>query len=165
MFGYWGMPKETEAACRDGWMRSGDLGRIRPDGNLELTGRSADLYKSGGELVMPKEIEELLTRLPGVSQAFALGIPDEFWGEAGVVWVVPEPDAELAEERILRHCKDNLARFKVPKHVLFCAAAELPTTPTGKVRKFVLAERAVALTARPPRIPFPPRHELSEENR
>jgi len=142
MLGFWEKPADTEAALTGGWLRSGDLGRVRGDGYLELTGRSKELYKSGGELVMPKEIEELLSRHPGISQAYAVGVPDERWGETGCVWVVREAGAVVTEGEILELCRGKLARFKVPKHVLFLTAEELPTTPTGKVRKFELVRRA-----------------------
>ena len=131
--------------------RSGDLGRVREDGYLEVTGRSKELYKSGGELVMPKEIEELLARHPAVSQVFLVGIPDERWGESGCACVVRAPGAELTADEVLAVCKEKLAPFKVPKHVLFLQADELPTTATGKVRKFRLVEWAqqrVATTER-----------------
>jgi fatty-acyl-CoA synthase len=142
MQGFWEKPVETRAALVDGRLRSGDVGIIGDDGYLRLTGRVKELYKSGGELVMPKEIEELLSRHPGISQAFAVGVPDDRWGEAGCVWVVPEADAQVSADDVLALCKDKLARFKVPKHVFFCAGAELPTTPTGKVQKFELVRRA-----------------------
>jgi fatty-acyl-CoA synthase len=142
MLGFWDKPEETAAALRDGWVFSGDLGRIRDDGYLQLTGRSKELYKSGGELVMPKEIEELLTAQPGVSQAYAVGVPDERWGEVGCAWVVPEPGAQVDTEALLALCREKLARFKVPKHLLLVDATDLPTTPTGKVQKFRLAQRA-----------------------
>jgi len=142
MLGYWDKPEEAAATLRGGRVHSGDLGRVRDDGYVQLTGRSKELYKSGGELVMPKEIEELLTQHPGVSQAYAVGVPDERWGEVGCVWVVPEPDAVVDPAALIALCKEKLARFKVPKHVLVLAADDLPTTPTGKVQKFRLARRA-----------------------
>jgi fatty-acyl-CoA synthase len=142
MLGFWDKPAETELAIRDGWVHSGDLGLVRPDGYLQLTGRSKELYKSGGELVMPKEIEELVTALPGVSQAYAVGVPDDRWGEAGCLWVVPEPGASVEVEAVLQVCREKLARFKVPKYVMLIDAADLPTTPTGKVQKFALVRRA-----------------------
>jgi fatty-acyl-CoA synthase len=142
MRGFWDKPAETAEALRDGWLHSGDLGVIGTDGYLRLTGRSKELYKSGGELVMPKEIEELVTLLPGVSQAFAIGIPDERWGEAGCVWIVPESGAEVDAAAVLALCREKLARFKVPKHVVFSGPDELPTTATGKVQKFRLVQMA-----------------------
>jgi fatty-acyl-CoA synthase len=143
MLGFWDKPTESALALREGWVHSGDLGRVREDGYLQLTGRSKELYKSGGELVMPKEIEELVTAAPGVSQAYAVGVPDDRWGEAGCLWVVPEPGATVDTNELLALCRKKLARFKVPKHVLLIDAAELPTTPTGKVQKFALARRAM----------------------
>lgn len=151
--GFWEKPVETAEALRAGQLRSGDLGRVRPDGYIQLTGRAKELYKSGGELVMPKEIEELLSRHPGISQAYAVGVPDDRWGEVGCVWVVLEPSSTVTAEDVLALCKENLARFKVPKHVFFTTAADLPTTPTGKVQKFELTRRAKDLLASNPSDP------------
>jgi fatty-acyl-CoA synthase len=142
MLGYWDKPEETAQALRGGWVYSGDLGVVQPDGYLRVTGRSKELYKSGGELVMPKEIEDLLTRHPGVSQAFVVGVADERWGDAGCAWIVPEPGVAVDADELIALCREKLARFKVPKHVLFIDPAELPTTPTGKVQKFRLTQRA-----------------------
>jgi len=142
MLGYWNKPEETAQALRAGWVYSGDLGVVSPDGYLRVTGRSKELYKSGGELVMPKEIEDLLTRHPGVSQAFVVGVADDRWGDVGCAWIVPEPGAAVEAGELIALCKEKLARFKVPRHVLFLSSAELPTTPTGKVQKFRLAQRA-----------------------
>lgn len=145
MLGFWDKPTETAAALRDGWVFSGDLGRVGDDGYIQITGRSKELYKSGGELVMPKEVEELLTQYPGVSQAYAVGVPDERWGETGCAWVVPEPGARIDTDELLAVCKEKLARFKVPRHIMVTTAEELPTTPTGKVQKFKLAQRAAEI--------------------
>jgi fatty-acyl-CoA synthase len=149
MLGYWGKPEETVRTLRDGWVHSGDLGRVREDGYIEVTGRSKELYKSGGELIMPKEIEDLVSTHPAVSQAFAIGIADERWGEAGCLCIVAAPGTTISAAEVIGLCKENLARFKVPRYVLFLDAADLPTTPTGKVQKYRLvrwAERQVAET-------------------
>jgi fatty-acyl-CoA synthase len=140
MIGYWNRPAETASTLRDSWLFSGDLGRVRTDGYLQVTGRSKELYKSGGELIMPKEIEDLLAGHDDISQVFAVGLTDERWGEIGCVVVVPAPGAVLTEDDVLALCREKLARFKVPKRVVFAAAEELPTTPTGKVQKFRLIE-------------------------
>lgn len=145
MIGFWNKPDETALALRDGWLFSGDLGRVRADGYLEVTGRSKELYKSGGELVMPKEIEDLLAGHPDVSQVFAIGLRDDRWGEIGCVVIVRTPDSELSEDDVIALCKQSLARFKVPRKVIFLDASELPTTPTGKVQKFRLVEHATSL--------------------
>ncbi|MFJ6263335.1 AMP-binding protein [Rhodococcus erythropolis] len=145
MKSFWRKPDETAAAMTDGWIRSGDLGTIRTDGYLQLTGRTKELYKSGGELVMPTEVEAIVSGHPAVSQAYAVGVPDERWGESGCVWIVPASDTPVTAEEIISLCKEKLARFKVPKHVLFTDADSLPTTPTGKVQKFRLAAQAAEL--------------------
>jgi fatty-acyl-CoA synthase len=144
MLGYWNRPEETAATLRDGWLFSGDLGRVRADGYLEVTGRSKELYKSGGELVMPKEIEDLLAAHDEISQVFAVGLVDQRWGEIGCVVVVPAPGATLTETDVLDICRTNLARFKVPKRVVFYRAEDLPTTPTGKVQKYRLLQQLTA---------------------
>ncbi len=140
MLGFWAKPAETALALSlDGWVRSGDLGIVRPDRYLVLTGRSKELYKSGGELVMPKEVEEVLSRHPGVSQAYAVGVADDRWGEIGVACIVRKPGVEVEAEELIGLCKEQLARFKVPRRVVFLTAEELPATPTGKIQKFRLA--------------------------
>jgi fatty-acyl-CoA synthase len=140
MQGFWNRPEQTAAALRGEWLHSGDLGVVRSDGYLRITGRSKELYKSGGELVMPKEIEDLLVRHDDISQAFAIGLVDDRWGEIGCAVVVLAPGATLAESDVLTLCRENLAKFKVPKRVVFVDADELPKTPTGKVQKFGLVE-------------------------
>jgi fatty-acyl-CoA synthase len=142
MLGYWNNPEQTALTLRDGWVLTGDLGLVDGDGYLRLTGRSKELYKSGGELVMPKEIEELLSRQEGISEVFAIGVTDERWGEIGVAIVVRSPGSAITAEEVIALCKDKLARFKVPKRVLFLDRAELPTTPTGKIQKYRLARHA-----------------------
>jgi fatty-acyl-CoA synthase len=149
---YWDRPEETAATMVDGWLRTGDLGRVLPNGYLQLSGRTKELYKSGGELVMPKEIEELLTAVPGVSQVFAIGVPDDRWGEMGCAVIVRDvafAGEPVTEGSLLAICRERLARFKVPKHIVFLAVAELPTTATGKVQKFRLVTQ-MAERLRPP---------------
>ena len=152
--GYYNKPQETAAAIdAGGWLRSGDLGRIDDgNGHLILTGRSKDLYKCGGELVAPKEVEEVLTDHPAVAQAYLVGIPDERMGEVGCAWIVPADEQPPSAEELIRYCRERLARFKVPAHVIFLAAEELPTTATGKVQKFRLIERAQARLAADPKL-------------
>jgi fatty-acyl-CoA synthase len=141
MLGYWNQPEQTAATLRDGWLFSGDLGRVRDDGYIQVTGRSKELYKSGGELVMPKEIEDLLASHDDISQVFAVGLVDDRWGEIGCAVVVPTPGATLTEDDVIEICRAKLARFKVPKRVVLYRAEDLPTTPTGKVQKFKLVQQ------------------------
>ena len=142
--GYFQQPEATATAMLPGgWLRSGDLGYIRADGALVLTGRAKDLYKCGGELVMPAEVEEILNRRPDVVQAFVVGVPDARMGEVGCAWVVPERGTELDPETVMAACRGELARFKVPAYVFLVNADELPLTASGKVQKFRLAQRAI----------------------
>ena len=140
MQGFWNRPSQTVEAFLGEWLRSGDLGTVRSDGYLQITGRSKELYKSGGELVMPKEIEDLLALHDDISQVFAIGLVDDRWGEIGCAVVVPASGAKLTESDVLTMCRENLAKFKVPKRVVFCDAEDLPKTPTGKVQKFKLVQ-------------------------
>ena len=135
-------PEQTKRAVIDGWLHTGDLGTIDSDGYIRLTGRARDLFKVGGELVAPKEIEDLLTSVPGVEQAFVTSVPDDRFGEVGWAWVVPDKNVDLAPEDLLRHCKEHLAPFKVPRAIRIVDAESLPKTTTGKVQKYRLAESA-----------------------
>jgi fatty-acyl-CoA synthase len=141
--GYFRDPERSAALIdADGWLRTGDLGRVRPDGYLELTGRSGELFKVGGELVAPKQVEQVLTGHPDVEQAYVAGVPDDRLGEVGWAWVVRTPGSTLSEADLVRHCRDQLAAFKVPRRVVFAEADALPKTTTGKIQKFVLVREA-----------------------
>jgi fatty-acyl-CoA synthase len=138
---YFNDPERTAAQIdAGGWFRSGDLGRVRDDGYLELTGRSGELFKVGGELVAPKQVEQVLTGYAGVAQAYVAGVPDERLGEVGWAWVVASEGTAPSEAELLRHCREHLAGFKVPRRVTFLGADDLPKTSTGKVQKFLLVQ-------------------------
>jgi fatty-acyl-CoA synthase len=152
--GYYRKPEETAAAFdRNGWLHTGDLGLIDEHNNVTLTGRLKETYRCGGETVMPREIEELLTEHPLVAQAFAVGIPDPRMGEIGCVCIVPASEVRPDPEELIRMCEARLARFKVPRHILFIEAPDLPMTATGKLQRFRLVEiakqRLAALAAGP----------------
>jgi fatty-acyl-CoA synthase len=137
--GYFNDPERTAAQIDpDGWFRSGDLGRIRNDGYLELTGRSSELFKVGGELVAPQQVEQVLTGYQGVAQAYVAGVPDDRLGEVGCAWIVAEDGAQPSVAGLLSHCRSHLAAFKVPRQVRFLDADDLPKTSTGKVQKYRL---------------------------
>lgn len=150
--GYFGRPEETaKIMLPDGWLRMGDLGQFRPDGNLFLTGRSKELYKSRGELVSPKELEQILTAHPAISQAFLIGMPDERWGEIGCAWVVLSPEHSLEPQEVIEFLAGQVARYKLPRDVWFIEDHALPKTGTGKVQKNLLrqmAERLIEETTR-----------------
>lgn len=142
--GYYNKPEETEKTfTNDGWLRTGDLGRLLPDGYLVLEGRTKESYRCGGEQVMPTEIEDVLTGHPEVLQAHVVPVPDDRMGEVGVAYIVVRGKDAVSGTELMERCKANLARFKVPKHVLFIDQADLPVTPSGRARKFLLAKRAV----------------------
>ena len=141
--GYYKKPEETRAAFNaQGWLHTGDLGCITPEGYLCLTGRLKETYRCGGEMVMPREIEELLNDHPLVSQALVVGIPDEKMGEIGCICVVPAGQRLPEAQELIDLCTARLARFKVPRHVVFMSAEEVPLTATGRPQKFKLAEIA-----------------------
>ena len=146
--GYYNNPEATRKLfLPGGWIRMGDLGQFRPDGNLFLTGRSKELYKSKGELVSPKELEQLLTRHDGVSQAFFIGMPDEQYGECGCAWVVRSEGSTIDAEGIRSYLALQVAAYKLPRDVWFIADEDLPKTGTGKVQKAGLRDRALAMIA------------------
>jgi fatty-acyl-CoA synthase len=141
--GYYKKDEETRAAFNaDGWLHTGDVGVITPDGYLTLTGRLKETYRCGGEMVMPREIEELLNEHPLVSQALVIGLPDVKMGEVGCACILPAGDILPDPRELIDLCVSRLARFKVPRHVVFLTAAEVPLTATGRAQKFKLAELA-----------------------
>ena len=120
------------AAGVDGWLRTGDVGRLNGEGNLLVTGRKADTIVSGGENVAPTEVEAVLEEHPGVLEAAAVGRADERWGEAVTALVVVREDTGLGEAELRAHCAARLAPYKVPKEVAL-VAGPLPRTRSGKL--------------------------------
>lgn len=141
--GYFNKPEETNAAFTpDGWLHTGDLGRIGADGYLVLTGRIKETYRCNGEMVMPKEIEDLFATDAGLEQALVVGVPDPRSGEAGCLCIVPKAGYRPDPEALIARCAERLARFKVPRHVLVLSASDIPLTVTGRPQKFKLAQLA-----------------------
>lgn len=142
--GYYLKPKETaEAFTADGWLHTGDLGRIDTDGYLTLTGRLKETYRCGGEMVTPREIEALLEEHPAVEQALAVGVPDERMGDVGCACIILAPSASRPEPgELIAFCSARLARFKVPRHILFIRPEDVPLTVTGRPQKHLLAALA-----------------------
>jgi fatty-acyl-CoA synthase len=143
--GYYNKPDETAAVLDgEGWLRTGDLGRIDEHGYLTLTGRTKESYRCGGELVVPREVEVVLEGYPGVRTAHVVGIPHPRMGEVGCAWIVPDGPDKPDPAALIAYCATRLARFKVPAVVLFTETEDLPVTVTGRVQKFLLTERALA---------------------
>lgn len=141
--GYWNRPQETLAGfVGSEWFRSGDVVRV-DDGWLHVVDRVKDLIISGGENVYPAEVEAVVVQLDEVESCAVVGVPDERWGEVGVAYVVVR--GEFSESALRAHLEANLARYKVPKHLVFVDA--LPRNATGKVRRVELRARAAATFA------------------
>jgi len=139
MKGYLKNQKATEEAFAGGWFHSGDLGVLHPDGYIQLKDRSKDIIISGGENISSIEVEEVLYKHPSVAFCAVVAKPDEKWGETPCAFVELRSGASATEEEILDWCRQGLARFKVPRRVVF---AEVPKTSTGKIQKFKLREMA-----------------------
>jgi fatty-acyl-CoA synthase len=143
--GYYKRPDDTAKAFdAEGWLHTGDLGRFAEDGYLTLVGRHKESYRCGGEQVMPTEVEDILVSHPAVLQAHVVPVPDRKMGEAGAAYVVLRPEPAVSPQELIALCAGRLARFKVPKYVLPIRAEDLPVTPSGRARKFLLSQRAVA---------------------
>jgi acyl-CoA synthetase (AMP-forming)/AMP-acid ligase II len=138
MLGYWNDPMATAQAIRDGWLRTGDVGWMSPDGYLTLTDRSKDVIISGGSNIYPREVEEVLLTCPGVREVAVIGAPDTEWGEIVVACVVVAPNANLSDATLDNHCLKAIGRFKRPKR--YVHVAELPKNNNGKVLKTALRE-------------------------
>ncbi len=142
MKGYLKNQSATDEAFAGGWFHTGDLGVWHPDGYVELKDRSKDIIISGGENISTIEIEDVLYRHPAVLEAAVVARPDEKWGETPCAFVTLREGAAATEADIIAFCRDHLARFKVPKSVVF---GPLPKTSTGKMQKYVLRETAKGL--------------------
>ena len=135
MKGYLKNPAATAEAFAGGWFHTGDLAVLHPDGYAQIKDRSKDIIISGGENISSIEVEDVLHRHPAVMLAAVVAQPDEKWGEVPCAFVELKPDSQTTEEDIIVFCRTLLARFKVPKRVVF---GPLPKTSTGKIQKFVL---------------------------
>ena len=131
--GYWRNPEATEAALVDGWLRTEDVAERDDEGFYRIVGRLGELVISGGENVYPAEIEDVLQSHPDVVEAAVVGVPDERWGEVCVAFVVVREGATADGDDLRDHCRERLARFKVPRTVTL--VEELPRSSLGKVRK------------------------------
>jgi fatty-acyl-CoA synthase len=139
MKGYLKNKSATEKAFTGGWFHTGDLGVIHPDGYIQLKDRSKDIIISGGENISSIEVEDALYKHPAVQAAAVVAKPDERWGETPCAFIELKPGQSASADDLIAWCRDQLARYKVPRHVVF---VELPKTSTGKIQKFKLREMA-----------------------
>ena len=140
MSGYWRDPDATGQVFTDGWYRSGDVVQLSESGLMTIVGRERDMLISGGLNVYPAEVEAVLHRHQGISEAAVFGVPDALWGEVVTAAIVTREGSTASEADILRHCTGSLAAYKLPRRIIFVDA--LPKGSTGKVSKVELAEMA-----------------------
>ncbi|WP_019241654.1 MULTISPECIES: o-succinylbenzoate--CoA ligase [Bacillus] len=136
MKGYWNRPEVTKETIRNGWLYTGDLARVDEEGFVYIVGRKKDMIISGGENIYPLEIEQVFNKISGISEVAVIGRIDEKWGEVPIAFVVAEEGSFLTSEVIIEHCKHYLAKYKIPKEIIFIQ--ELPKNATGKVQKNLL---------------------------
>ncbi len=136
MLGYWEKPEETAKTLKDGWLLTGDIGRVDEDGYFYIVDRKKDMIIAGGYNIYPREVDEVLFAHPKVLEAVTVGIPHEYRGETVKAFVVAQPGETLTAEELVDYCKKNLAAYKVPKLVEF--RDELPKTAVGKILRKVL---------------------------
>jgi fatty-acyl-CoA synthase len=141
MKGYYKMPEET-ARCIDknGWLHSGDLGTMDENGYYKITGRLKDMIIRGGENVYPKEVEDYVHKMEGVSDVQVVGVPSKKYGEQVGAYIILKPGADMMESDVEDFCKNKIAWFKTPKFIAF--VKEYPLTASGKIMKYKLREDA-----------------------
>ena len=144
MKGYLKNPKATEESFAGGWYHTGDLAVMHPDGYVKIKDRSKDVIISGGENISSIEVEDVLYRHPAVIAVAVVATPDATWGEVPCAFIELRDGATPSEQEIIDFCRQHMARFKIPKRVIFCT---LPKTSTGKIQKYVLREQAKSSAA------------------
>jgi len=142
MLGYFNDPDKTAAAFSGDWFHSGDLATIDAEGYITVVDRKKDMIKTGGENVASREVEEMIYRLPQVSEVAVIGLPDARWVEAVTAVVVVKAGLALTEAEVIAHCTTHMASFKAPKRVVF--ADSLPKNPSGKLLKRELRQAHAA---------------------
>jgi fatty-acyl-CoA synthase len=134
--GYWNQPEVTAKSFDNGWFKTGDAAYCDPEGFYYLVDRKKDMYISGGENVYPAEVERVMAELTDIADVAVIGIPSERWGEVGRAFVSLKVGSTLTSDAILAHCRERLAKFKVPVDVII--NDDIPRTPSGKVQKHLL---------------------------
>jgi len=140
MKGYYKMPEATAKAIEDGWLHSKDLAKMDEDGYVYILGRVDDMIIRGGENVYPREIEEFLYTHPKIKEVQVVGVPHPEYGEEVAAFIQLKEGETATEEEIKEFCKQNIARYKVPKYIFF--TSEWPMTASGKIQKYKLREIA-----------------------
>jgi fatty-acyl-CoA synthase len=144
MKGYDGDPEATARAIdADGWLHTGDLATMRPDGNFRITGRAKEMIIRGGENIYPREIEEFLHTFPKVADVYVVGLPDSRLGERVLAWIKLKEGHIATEDDVRDFCKGQIAHFKIPDYIRFVDA--FPLTVTGKVQKFIIRQQEVEM--------------------
>ncbi len=142
-YGYYKKPEETAITIdKDGWLRTGDVGKIDAYGYIQILGRSKEMYKVAGELVSPREVENVISEHPVVAQVHVISVPDSLTTEIGAAFIELKQGETAIRRQVIDWCSTRLARFKIPRHVWFVEAREWPMTSTGKVQKFRLQKIA-----------------------
>jgi fatty-acyl-CoA synthase len=139
MQGYWERPEATKEAFSGDWFHTGDMARMDQDGDLYIVDRKKDMFISGGENVYPAEVENAIFDMPQVAETAAIGIKDPKWGEVGLAVVAVKAGEKLTESQILDFLKGRLAKYKIPKSIVF--TDQLPRNAAGKVLKKDLREK------------------------
>ena len=140
--GYWGRPEATTETIPDGWLRTGDIGRVDEEGYFTIEERKKDLIKASGYSVFPAEVEAIMYRHPAVAEVGVVGVPDPYRGEDVLAFVVRRPGATATERELVEWCRAEMAVYKAPRAVRFVPA--LPKTGSGKIVKRALREQARA---------------------
>jgi len=133
MKGYYKNPEATAEVLKNGWLYTGDLGRFDEDQYLYIVGRLKDMIIRGGQNIYPVQIENVLSRYPGIEESCVVGVDEPRWGQEVLAVIKPQADAQLDEKAIIDYCKENLAPYKVPAYIRFVDG--FPKTPTGKIKK------------------------------
>src|SRR5262249_53924691 len=145
MVGYWNDPEATAATLQEGWLRTGDLGRLDEDGYYCFVGRKKEIIVRGGSNISPLEVEEALYEHPAVREAGVVGVPDEAWGEVVHAYVVLHEGAAVEAAELTQFLAGRLAAYKIPESVIFLP--ELPKGLTGKLQRKALRDRSIAVRA------------------
>jgi O-succinylbenzoic acid--CoA ligase len=143
MAGYYGDSEATDAALKDGWLHTGDIGYLDQDGDLWIMDRRSDLIVSGGENVYPAEIERVLAAHPSVASACVVGLPHPGWGQQVAAFIVPNEGAAVSADELLAFGRAHLAGYKQPRLIVF--GAEMPLTSSGKIHRREVSKRLASL--------------------